>query len=139
MIKCYQCGCERCVKSGFMQGQQRYKCKECGYNFVNKPRRGHSQATIAFAVWLNISGMSQRRIARLIGVSPVAVRKWIKSFALKNAPKPVPPEGSVAVVGLDEMWHFLKKSSTKSGSGMLFVVIQNNSLPGNAGIVIGPR
>jgi len=64
---------------------------------------------------------------------------WIKSFALKNAPKPVPAEGSVAVVGLDEMWHFLKKSSTKSGSGMLFVVIQNNSLPGNAGIVIGPR
>ena len=139
MIKCFQCGCERCVKSGFMQGQQRYKCKECGYNFVNKPRRGHSRAIIAFAVWLYLSGLSQRRIARLIGVSPVAVLKWIKSFALKNAPKPVPPEGGVAVVELDEMWHFLKKSPTKSGSGKLFVLLQDNSLTGNAGVVIGPR
>ena len=139
MIKCFQCGCERCVKSGLMQGQQRYKCKECGYNFVNKPRRGHSHATIAFAVWLYLSGLSQRRIARLIGVSPVAVLKWIKSFALKNAPKPVPTGDGVAVVELDEMWHFLKKSPTKSGSGKLIVLLQDSSLTGNAGIVIGPR
>ena len=139
MVACYQCGCEHCVKNGFMQGQQRYKCKDCGYNFIDKPRRGHNPATIAFAVWLYLSGLSQRRIARLFGVSPVAVLKWIKSFALKHAPKPVPPEGGVAVVELDEMWHFLKKRPTRSGSGRLIVLIENSSLTGNAGIVIGPR
>jgi transposase len=122
-----------------MQGQQRYKCKECGYNFIDKPRRGHKPAMLAFAVWLYLSGLSQRRIARLFGVSTPAVLKWIKGFALKNAPKPVPTEDGIAVVELDEMWHFLKKSPAKSGSGRLIVLIQDSSLTGNAGIVIGPR
>jgi transposase-like protein len=76
---------------------------------IDKPRRGHNPATIAFAVWLYLSGVSQRRIARLFDVTPVAVLKWIKRFALQNAPKPVPSEEGVAVVELDERWHFLKK------------------------------
>jgi transposase len=139
IAKCFQCSGERCVESGFMQGQQRYKCKACGYHFINKPRRGRSQATIALAVWLYLSGLSQRRIARLIGLSPLAVLHWLRNFALKNAPKPVPPAGGVAVVELDEMWHFLKKSPTKSGSGKLFVLLQDSSLTGNATVVIGPR
>jgi transposase len=127
------------VKNGFMQGQQRYKCKECGYNFIDKPRRGHGQPILALAVWLYLSGLSQRRIARLFGVSPPAVLKWIKTFALKNAPKPVPAGEGAAVVELDEMWHFLKKRPAKSGYGRLIVQIQDSSLTGNAGIVIGPR
>jgi transposase-like protein len=60
-------------------------------------------------VWLSLSGLSQRRIARRCGVSPPAVRKWIKTFALKNAPKPTPAGAGVAVVERDERWHFLKK------------------------------
>jgi transposase-like protein len=47
MVVCYRCGGERSVKNGLMQGQQRYKCKECGYNFIDKPRRGRSQAVLA--------------------------------------------------------------------------------------------
>ena len=139
MVVCYQCGCERCVKNGFMQEQQRYRCKGCGYNFIDKPRRGHSQPVLALAVWLYLSGLSQRRIARLFGVSTPAVLKWIKTFALKNAPRPVPSGEGVAVVELDEMWHFLKKSPAKSGYGRLIVAIQDSSLTGNAGIVIVPR
>jgi transposase len=122
-----------------MQGNQRYKCKDCGYNFIDKPRRGHSEATIAFAVWLYLSGLSQRRIARLVGVSPPAVLKWIKGFTLKNVPKPVPDGEGVAVVELDEMWHFLKKSPTRSGSGRLIILMEDDSLTGSAGIVIRKR
>jgi transposase len=120
-----------------MQGQQRYKCKECGYNFIDKPRRGRSQAVLALAVWLYLSGLSQRRIARLFGVSTPAVLKWIKGFALKNAPKPSSTGEGIAVVELDEMWHFLKKNPAKSGSGRLLILIQDDGLTGNLGIVIG--
>ncbi len=109
MVVCYECGSDWNVKNGFMKGQQRYKCKKCGLNFIEKPRRGHSSSTKALAVWLYLSGLSQRRIARFIGVSPVAIMKWIKAFALEHAPKPVPDGTGVAVVELDEMWHFLKK------------------------------
>ncbi|MGB6373857.1 MAG: helix-turn-helix domain-containing protein, partial [Methylocella sp.] len=94
---------------------------------------------LALAVWLYLSGLSQRRIARLFGVSTPAVLKWIKTFALKNAPKPVPTGEGAAVVELDEMWHFLKKRPAKSGYGRLIVQIQDSSLTGNTGLVIGPR
>ncbi len=137
MAVCYRCGGERSVKNGLMQGQQRYKCKECGYNFIDKPRRGRSQAVLALAVWLYLSGLSQRRIARLFGVSTPAVLKWIKGFALKNAPKPSSTGEGIAVVELDEMWHFLKKNPAKSGSGRLLILIQDDGLTGNLGIVIG--
>jgi hypothetical protein len=65
--------------------------------------------------------------------------KWIKAFALENAPKPTPDGKGVAVVELDEMWHFLKKSLTKSGYGKLIVQLQDTLLTGNAGNGIEPR
>ena len=43
---------------------------------------------------------------------------WIERFAEVYAQKPE-PEGRAVVVELDEMWHFLKKSGTSSGSGRL--------------------
>lgn len=80
MTACYKCGCEKCVKSGLMQGQQRYKCKKCGHNFVDKPRRGYGPVSVATAVWLYLSGISQRRIASMFGVTPAAVQKWVRNF-----------------------------------------------------------
>ena len=139
MVACWKCGCEKTVKNGFMQGQQRYHCKTCGYNFIDKPRRGPTQKIVALAVWLYLSGLSQRRIAKLFGVSPPTLLKWLRKFGQIHAPKPTPTEDSVAVVELDEMWHFLKKSPQKSGSGRLIVAIQDSSLTGSAGIVINER
>ncbi len=88
MIKCYRCGSEDCVKNGFMQGYQRYKCKGCGQNFIDKPRRGYGKVAIGLAVWLHISGVSQRRIAQMFNVTPVAVQKWIKEFKFPTRPTP---------------------------------------------------
>ena len=59
---------------------------------------------------------------------------WIEQFAEVFAQKPE-PEGRAVVVELDEMWHFLKKSGTSSGSGRLGIVLQAECLTGNAGVV----
>jgi transposase-like protein len=80
MVRCYKCGSTNCVKSGFMQGLQRYKCKDCAENFVDKPRRGYGQVAVSMAVWLHLSGVPKRQIARLFGVTPAAVSKWIRDF-----------------------------------------------------------
>lgn len=87
MVRCYRCGSEECVKSGLLEGLQRFRCKKCGNNFVDKPRRGYGPVAVATAVWLHLSGMSQRKIAALFSVTPAAVRKWIKDFT--------PPEDKV--------------------------------------------
>jgi transposase-like protein len=34
MVECKNCKSEKVVKSGKVRGKQRYKCMDCGYNFV---------------------------------------------------------------------------------------------------------
>lgn len=50
MVTCDKCGGVSCVKNGFMQRQQRYRCKACGDNFIDKPRRGQSERDRVLAV-----------------------------------------------------------------------------------------
>ena len=38
-LKCKQCGSSSYVKNGFIKSSQRYKCKECGINFIEGDKR----------------------------------------------------------------------------------------------------
>ena len=93
------------VKNGKVQGKQRYKCKSCSLQFTRLTPRGRPAQEKAMAVTLYTLGLSIRAIARLIGVSPTAVLKWIKTFAKTHYEKPAP--GDAIIVELDEMWHYL--------------------------------
>ena len=42
-MQCPKCGSKERVKSGFMNGKQRYKCKSCKCNFTQSNQRGASQ------------------------------------------------------------------------------------------------
>jgi hypothetical protein len=89
------------------------------------------------AVLLYLSGLSMNRTAKLLGVSTPSVMAWIEQFAAVYAQKPE-PEGRAVVVELDEMWHFLKKSRTSSGSGRLGIALRTGSSTGNWGVVTEP-
>ena len=117
-----------------MRGKQRYRCKACGLNFTDTPPRGMPLRVKVTAVLLYLSGLSMNRTAKLLGVSTPSVMAWIEQFAEAYAQKPE-PEGRAVVVELDEMWHFLKKSRTNSGSGRLGIVLQGGWLTGNAAVV----
>jgi transposase len=133
-LRCKGCGGEEHVKNGFMRGKQRYRCKACGLNFTDTPPRGMPLRVKVEAVLLYLSGLSMNRTAKLLGVSTPSVMAWIEQFAEAFAQKPE-PEGRAVVVELDEMWHFLKKSGTSSGSGRLGIVLQAEWLTGTAGAV----
>ena len=136
-LRCKRCGGEEHVRNGLMRGKQRYRCKACGLNFTDTPPRGMPLAMKVTAVLLYLSGLSMNRTAKLLGVSTPSVMAWIERFAEVYAQKPE-PEGRAIVVELDEMWHFLKKSGTSSGSGRLGIVLQGEWLTGNAGVVTPP-
>ena len=106
-----------------MRGQQRYLCKGCGLNFTDTPPRGKPLALKAAAVLLYVSGLSMNRTAKLLGVSTPTIQAWLEQFAQAYAQKPE-PEGRAVVIELDEMWHDLKKSQSRSGSGKLGIVLQ---------------
>ncbi len=136
-LRCKRCGGTEHVRNGLMRGQQRYRCKACGLNFTDTPPRGMPLALKATAVLLSVSGLSMNRTAKLLGVSTPSVMAWIEQFAAAFAQKPE-PEGRAVVVELDEMWHFLKKRPTSSGSGRLGIVLQAEWLTGSAGVVTPP-
>ncbi len=137
-LRCKGCGSEEHVKNGLMRGKQRYRCKACGLNFTDTPPRGLPLALKATAVLLYVSGLSMNRTAKLLGVSTPTVQAWIEQLAKVHAQKPA-PEGRAVVIELDEMWHYLKKSRTSSGSGRLGIVLQGGWWTGNAAVVTLPQ
>lgn len=126
---CPKCQSREVVKNGKVQGKQRYKCKSCSLQFTRLTPRGRPAQEKAMAVTLYTLGLSIRAIARLIGVSPTAVLKWIKTFAKTHYEKPAP--GDAIIVELDEMWHYLGSKKTSYGSGKLIVEKLESLLTGN--------
>lgn len=99
-MHCKKCGCFHYVKNGFVQGRQRYLCKECGCNFTDTAPRGKPKAMKALAVLLyGMGNMSFGMIGRLFGVSGVAVYKWIGGEAARLS-QPEIPQG-VEIIQLD--------------------------------------
>ena len=131
---CKRCGSAEHVKNGLMRGKQRYLCKECGLAFTDTPARGKPLALKAAAVLLYVSGLSMNRTAKLLGVATPTVQAWLEQFAAVYAQKPE-PEGRAVVIERDEMWHYLKKSPRRSGSGRLGIVLQASWWTGNAAVV----
>ncbi len=86
------------------------------------------------AVMLYLSGLSMNRTAKLLGVSTPTVMEWIERLAAAYAAKPE-PQGRAVVIELDEMWHYVKKRPTNSGSGRLMIALQANWWTGNAAVV----
>lgn len=128
-IHCKKCGGAEYVKSGQVRGLQRYRCKGCGCHFTDTPHRGKPAAMKALAALLYAMGnMSFCGIARLLGVSDVAVLKWIRKEA-EQLPAPAMP-ANVDLVMLDEMHHFLKKRLQNSGSGGPMTLSSGELCPG---------
>ena len=131
MISCKKCGSTTHVKAGFIKGEQRYLCKDCGCKFVPTRRRGASQKQKLTAVWLYSHGLSFRAIAKFFGVNVRTAYIWVKSFAEENYIKPE-PGGEAVVIELDEMRHYLQSKKTNFGSGRLIAAIPISSSTGNA-------
>ena len=134
-MECKKCGGKEHNKNGFVKGHQRYKCKNCGYQFVSTLQKCFDEQTKLIACLLYISGLSLRTIARLLHTSATSVLSWVRKFALENYEKPQPNSEAV-IVQLDEMWHFLHLKKTNFGYGKLIVLIQDSLLIGNVAIVI---
>ena len=83
-LACKRCGVSDYARSGMARGHQRYRCRACGCHFTDTPARGKPPAMKALAVLLYAMGnMSFNSIGRLLGVSDVAVLKWVRAEAMR--------------------------------------------------------
>ena len=112
---CKHCGNGAYVRNGMAHGRQRYRCKACGRSFTATPPRGKPPAMKALAVLLyGLGNVSQGMIAKLLGVSHVAVYKWVRAAGEDTpAPSATPSDN---IVQIDEMWHFV--NGKKQGLGL---------------------
>jgi len=126
---CTKCGSES-VKSGFVKGEQRYRCKKCRRQFVPTRQHGKTQTQKLTATLLYINGLSLRTIARLLQVTAPAILKWVKQYSLETCQKPK-PQNNPAEIELDEMWHYLGSKKTSFGFGVHIVALHTSSLTRN--------
>ena len=135
-IICKKCGSSYCVKSGYIRDNQRYKCKDCGYNFKLGDNRGKIKPEAkALAMLMYGSGKaSYGMIARLFNVSRPAVLYWIRSIGSKF-PEPV-VDTEIEEVSIDEMWHFINKKNKKFGYGGQWTAVTTRPSDGLLAIVI---
>ena len=95
------------------QRKQRYKCKNCHYQFTRATPRGKPQTHKTLAVLLYCHGLSMNAISKLLGSHVTTVLQWIRNFAKKQAPKPALSPGATLVLELDEMWHYIGNKKNK--------------------------
>jgi transposase len=98
------------------QKKQRYKCKDCGYNFVigNAHSSPKKQAKKALVVILYALGKgSYTMLAKIFGVSNGTIHNWVVEAA-KALPEPTVPD-DIKEIEYDEMWHFVGKKNESCG------------------------
>ena len=117
-LSCKNCGNSHCVKSGYIRGNLRYKCKGCCCNFKLGDNRGKiSPEAKALGLLMYGSGKaSYGMIARLFKVSRSAVFYLIRSMGSKISEPDINAE--IEDVSIDEMWHFLNKKKKNLGLGL---------------------
>src|SRR3982751_1302151 len=96
------------IRSGHACGRQRWKGKGqgCGRQFTRSTPRGKPVEVKRHAI---------ERYGRGLAMNARATRGGGAAHA--PCPKPEPARGGAAVVEIDEVWHFVKKSPEHSGSG----------------------
>jgi transposase len=137
-MNCPKCGSCQHVRFGNAHGRQRYRCSSCGRQFIeHQKQRGVCTAFKQLALFLyGHCGVSMGNIAKIFGVTTVAVLKWIRAYGeslstqssanrnTKDTPHEkteqrhdLPQKQVPRVVMIDEMWHFVNGKKTLFGSG----------------------
>jgi len=126
-MHCPKCGSKDRAKAGFVGEKQRWQCKGCPCKYTRSTPKGQSEAVKETALSLYLSGLSFRRIAKLLHVSAVSVLSWIqKTPAAESRLK----AGQTTVVELDELCTFLTQKKASYGYGLLFVERRGELLTG---------
>lgn len=126
-MNCPKCSSENKVKNGFVKGRQRYRCKYCGNNYsVEQKSTAKLPSERRMGLMMYLEGLGMNSIGRLLGVSHVAVIKWIKKYGSQLSE--IKNESPVEVVELDEMHSYIMSKKTIVGYGLQLIERGNDTL-----------
>lgn len=137
MPECKNCKSEKIVRNGIVRQKQRYRCKECGYNFVEGDGRTNEKiaAKKAMCVILySLGKASYNMLAHIFDTWPSLVYRWIKDAGAKLPDQEV--SGEITQMEFDEMWHFIGNKKTSFGLSRPLTVAHGELWPGCSAVVI---
>lgn len=137
MPVCKNCKCERDVKSGFVRGKQRYRCKDCGINFVEGDARTNEKIIAKKAmcvIFYSLGKASYNMLAHIFDTWPSLVYRWIVEAGAKLPEDEI--SGEIKQMEFDEMWHFVREKTTNYGSSKPLIVASGELWPGCSAVVI---
>lgn len=122
-IKCKRCGSDSWVKNGMVQGVQRYKCKSCAYNYINRDKRQkYTEADRLEVLKLYLENCGIRTIERLTGIRNSQISKWILKSAedlqneISKAKHSVNSIKDIEILEIDELCTYIKKDPKMAGN-----------------------
>ena len=134
---CKTCGSLNFVKNGFVRQKQRYRCKECGLNFVEGDGRTSDAIATKKAMLVLLYSMGKisfNMLGKLFNMWPSQVYRWIVKEGEKLPEQPI--SGEIKEIEFDEMWHFIERKKTRFGSSRPLIAAQGELWPGCSAIVI---
>ena len=127
MTECKHCGSENRIKRGYVQGKQRYKCKDCGKTYREGDlREKYNSDKKLKVILMYLEGVGIRSIERLENVPNSLIIKWIRKFskilkAKLNETKIPDNVKDIQIIELDELFSYCQKKLTKSTFGLLLI------------------
>ena len=137
MVTCKKCGSEKSVRNGVVGGKQRYRCKECGYNYREGDGRTNEKVAARKALCTLLYAMakgSYRMMGKILGIDHTLIYRWIRAYG-ESLPEPE-VSGEITQMEFDEMWHFVGSKKTSFGSSRLLTVAHGELWPGCSAVVI---
>lgn len=117
--QCPQCDSRNVSRNGIIKERQRFKCKDCNYNFtVGKIGKSIDSYYVIKALQLYIEGVSYREIERLLGISHVSVMNWVKKYQVK-IPKQTQYHPTYKILNHKELAEFYANRENLRGAGMV--------------------
>ena len=107
MTTCKKCGSAHVVKNGMTRGCQRYLCKSCSFNFIERDSRTspttHAKKSIIHLL-CSFGKIHLQSTGKLLNIHPSQISKWGKenNHTLKTI-----SDGSIREVRVEELAEFI--------------------------------
>ena len=137
MVECKNCHSARIVKSGFVRGKQRYKCKGCGVHFVEGDARTSDKIAALKAlcvVLYSLSKGSYNMLGKIFGRNRSLIYRWIREAGLRTTEPET--DGEVRQIEFDEMRPFIESKKGSFGSSRPWIAAAGGRSHGFSVVVI---
>ena len=135
--KCKNCDSDKISKNGTVRNKQRYRCKQCGFNFVLGDERTDEKtiALKALVVMLySIGKSSYGMLGKIFKRNRSLIYRWIREAGLEcEAPA---ADGEIREIEFDEMWHFIQSKKTNFGSSKPLIAARGRLSHGYSVVVM---